>query len=122
MYLDIRRESFNKLIKEINCNKINDLMVEVPIEKTFSKSQNIHISFMSKSFDENFILTDEDKLLEIISSKHQKLKNMTPNGMMVPKRELALDFNNLLKAYIDILKSIDVYDFIENFHFPPNMD
>ena len=42
MYLDISKEkAFNKLIKEINCNKINDLMVEVPIE-TFFKNLRTH--------------------------------------------------------------------------------
>lgn len=122
MYLDIRRKNFEKLISKIKCNEINDLMVEVPIdEKLFQNLRTYTMIFMSKSFNENFILTDEKLLLENISLNHEKLKNMTPNGMMVPKRELALDFNNLLKSYVDILKSINVYDLIENFHFPPNI-
>ena len=122
MYLDIRRKNFEKLISKIKCNEINDLMVEVPIdEKLFENLRTYTMIFMSKSFNENFILTDEKLLLENLSLNHEKLKNMTPNGMMVPKRELALDFNNLLKSYVDILKSINVYDLIENFHFPPNI-
>ena len=122
MYLDIRRRSFEELSKNIECKKINDLMLEVPISNHLFEALDIYTKiYLSKSINVNHLILDENDLIKALIKNPNKLLNMTPNGMIVPKRELALDFNNLVKSYVKILESVNIYNFIEKFHFPPNI-
>lgn len=122
MSLDIRKKYFKKLTETFDCKKINDLMVEVKIRDDLFKNLQLYTSiYLSKCFNESSVITDKTLLIQKILNNKHLIKNMTPNGMLVPKRELSLDFNNILKSYIKILDSLNIFPKIENFHFPPNI-
>ena len=122
MSLELRRKYFADLTKDLKCNRINDLMIEIEIDQTLFDNLSLYAKiFLSKSVNKKEIILDEDLLVQkLIKDKH-KIKNITPNGMIVPKRELGLDFNNLVKSYIEILSQLNVFEKIETFHFPPNL-
>lgn len=46
------------------------------------------------------------------------LPNVTPNGLMLPKKEVFLEFNLLHKCVVGILKSLKIDDFIDLVHLP----
>ena len=122
MSLKIRRKYLQNLSKRFKAKKINDLMYEVDIPKVLFQNIKIAtINYMSKSFNDGETIINEKKLIEKLITKRKKLRNVTPNGMVVPKNEMSLEFNNIVKAYVEILKYMNIIDLIENFHFPPNL-
>jgi len=122
MSLDIRKKYFEKLRKKFRGKKVNNLMFEVNIPKNlFYNIKSATINYISKSFDDGEVIVDEKILIKKLLIKKKKIANMTPNGMMVPKKEISLEFNNVIKAYVEILKYFNFTDLVENFHFPPNV-
>jgi len=120
MSLKVRRIFFNKLSKRLNCKKINDLMLEIRLEKKlFDNLYNSVFNYISRCIGAKKIIDSEKKLLNIL--KKSNIKNITPNGMIVPKKEACLEFNLVVKSYIEILESLNIIDLIESFHFPPNI-
>ena len=122
MSLKIRKLYLKNLSKKFKSKKINDLMYEIKIPNNlFHNIQIAAINYISRCFNDNETIISEKDLIKKILSKHKKLNNLTPNGIIVPKIESSLEFNNLLKCYIQILKFLNIENSIEKFHFPPNL-
>ena len=122
MSLKIRKYYLKKLSSKFKNKKINDLMYEIKITKNLFKNiQSAAINYISRCFNDNETIITEKDLLKKILSKSNKLSNLTPNGIIVPKIESSLEFNNLLKSYVQILKYLNLESSIEKFHFPPNL-
>ena len=122
MSLEIRKKYLKNLSKRFKGKKINDLMYEIRIPKNlFNNIKSNTINYISKSFNDKETIFDETILLKKLANKRKNISNITPNGMMVPKKEIALEFNNVVKSYVEILKELKCTDLIENFHFPPNL-
>lgn len=122
MSLKIRKYYLKQLNKKFKGKKINDLMYEIKIpDNLFYNIKTSAINYVSKCFNDDEIVINENNLIKKIISKSDKLLNLTPNGMMVPKNENSLEFNILLKNYVQILKYFNFESLIENFHFPPNI-
>lgn len=120
MSLKLRRNFFKKLSKKLKCKKINDLMLEVNLDKKlFSNLQDAVFNYIVKSVNNKKKIYSQKDLLKYL--RKSKLENITPNGMIVPKKEVCLEFNMVVKSYIDILESIKIEPFTESFHFPPNI-
>lgn len=120
MTLKIRKKFFKTLSKKLDCRKINDLMIEINIEnKLFDNLYNATFDYVKKCLNTNKAIKTEKELFT--SLKKNKIKNITPNGMIVPKNEVTLEFNLIVKSYINILKSLNISKLIESFHFPPNI-
>jgi hypothetical protein len=78
--------------------------------------------YMSKCLpDNNKVILDEKKLLSKFEESKDDILNITPNGMIVPKRHLILEYNGLVKAFIDIINSLNIQDFILSWHIPLNL-
>ena len=122
MSLKIRKYYFSKLSKKFNCKKINDLMLEVKIPKELFYDISIKSKiFISKCLENSKLILDEKELLNKLILNKSKIKNITPNGIIIPKIHSSLEFNFLVKSYVDILKFLKFEDLISNFHFPPNL-
>lgn len=120
MSLKVRRIFFKKLASRLNCKKINDLMLEIKIEdKLFKNLYNATFNYVTKCFGTKKIIKSEKEIFDFI--KKNKIKNITPNGMIVPKKEVCLEFNLVVRSYIEILESLKIQDLIESFHFPLNI-
>jgi len=122
MSLKIRKYYLKKLGEKFKGKKINDLMYEIKIPTNlFYNIKTSTINYVSKCFNDDLLIINENKLLKKILSRSSKLSNLTPNGMIVPKNEISLEFNSLIKNYVQILKYLNIENLIENFHFPPNI-
>jgi hypothetical protein len=121
--LIIRKKNFKILLNNINCIKINDLMLEVIVPKNLI--DNITYAsrnYLSKCIQiKNNTFLKEDEIIKFFQKKNSSIKNITPNGMIVPKNEFTLEFNTIVKAYVDIINYCNITNFIKNFHFPPNL-
>ena len=122
MSLKVRKFYLRKLKKKFKCKKINDLMYEIKIpDDLFYNIKSLAINYISKSFNDGETITEEKKLINKLIKKRALLKNVTPNGIIVPKNEISLEFNNFLKGYVEIIKFLNFSELIDKFHFPPNL-
>ena len=122
MSLKIRKFYFKKFSKNFKGKRINDLMYEVKIPKNlFYNLKTSIINYISQCFNDDEIIISEKKLIKKIFAKSNKLINLTPNGLVVPKKENSLEFNVIIKNYVQILKHFNINNAVENFHYPPNI-
>ena len=122
MSIEIRKKNIAKLAKKFPCKKISNLALEVIIPKHLFEDISIATkTYIAKCIDTQNVILDEKKLLKKFIAKKKLIKNITPNGIIVPKAEVALEFNLLVKSYVDIIKFLNIDSLITNFHFPPNL-
>jgi hypothetical protein len=122
MSIQIRKKIIKQLSKRFRCKKVTDLMLEVKLPRNLFENLSIATkTYVAKSVDKKSIILNEKQLLKKFTSKRKLVKNITPNGMIVPKSEISLEFNLLVKSYVDIIKFLNIDNLITNFHFPPNL-
>lgn len=122
MSIEIRKKNIAKLAKRFSCKKITNLALEVNLPKSLFENLSIATkTYVAKCIDTKNIILDEKKLLKKFLNKKKFIKNITPNGIIVPKTDVALEFNLLIKSYVDIIKFLNIDKLITNFHFPPNL-
>ena len=122
MSLKIRKKNIALLSKKFPCKKISDLALEVKLPKILFENISIATKkYVARCIDQEKVILNEKKLLKKFLSKKKSIKNITPNGIIVPKTEISLEFNLLVKSYVDIIKFLKIDNLISNFHFPPNL-
>ena len=122
MSIEVRKKNIALLSKRFKCNKITDLALEIKVPKNLFENISIATkTYVAKCIDPKNIILNEKRLLKNFLTKKNLIKNITPNGIIVPKVEIALEFNLLVKSYVDIIKFLKIEDLITNFHFPPNL-
>lgn len=55
-------------------------------------------------------LSNPDKLLQILEERYDTVQNITPNGMIVPKRDLILEYNFFARAFAELFESLAISD------------
>lgn len=125
MSLDIRRKYFKKILKKIpfKTNKINDLMAEIILPKNQVKKFQIHlINYMNASVtNKKKFINNEKEILNYFSKFRNTIKNITPNGSIIPKKENNIEFSVLAKSYCELLNDLNIYSKVKKVHFPFNV-
>jgi len=125
MSLEYRRSRFQNLVRKFDPNLatlIDPLIARVKIdERLFHNLKTAVAVFISSSLPSGRFITDEEELLETFIRDRQLVKNCTPNGMMVPKREIAVQFNLVVRAFADIMESFSFDDLVVSWHVPLNV-
>ena len=67
------------------------------------------------------LLANETALLAETERQWDAIPNITPNGMVVPKRELNLEYNLFVAAFAALVASLGIDDLIEAWVHPPNL-
>jgi hypothetical protein len=67
------------------------------------------------------LLSDENALLAEMERQREAIPNITPNGMVVPKREVTLEYNLFVAAFAGLMDSLEIDGFIESWVHPPNL-
>jgi hypothetical protein len=100
LFIKSREDFFNKVVDNFSHKKLSNLIVSHEIdEKIFKKFSNEVIKYYTISKKFNFA-------------------NMTPNGKLVPKKEIELEFNNILILYRDLLDSMNLTSQISRYVIP----
>lgn len=95
-----RKKFFSKIKKKFDHEELSQLIVAHKIKKDISKRL---VTFAKKYF---------------LASKKYKFKNMTPNGMLVPKKEIENIYSNFTEAFRDLLISMNLEKNIAKCYFP----
>lgn len=122
MSLKSRQDRFSKMCKKFPAKKLNELIADFEIdEELFKRLQTAIVLYMSKCLPSRNIHTSEDDIINSFIKNRHDIKNMTPNGQLVPKKHLILEFNMVVQAFMAIIRSANIDDFIDTWHVPLNI-
>jgi hypothetical protein len=122
MSLEIRQQKFSLLEKQFKCERPSPLFLIHKIDEELYESLRLATCiYMSKSMGLKRPLLTEEAVMEKFVELRESVQNMTPNGMLVPKRHLILEFNAVVKAFVDIIATLKIEQFISSWHVPLNV-
>jgi hypothetical protein len=122
MSYESRVADFGELTSRFSCEMPGPLLCAHQIEpRAWQRLRTATALYMSRCLPGNRILLDEDELLHAFETERACIRNITPNGMIVPKREMILEFNALARALADIFESLGIGNLIVSWHYPLNL-
>ena len=122
MSLEQRMANFDQMAKRFPATRPAPLIaVYRPSAERFRQIQVAAATYMSKCLGEERFVLDEDDLLAEFQKKAGAIPNITPNGMIVPKRHLILEYNALVRAFVNIINELNIQPFISSWHIPLNL-
>lgn len=122
MSLDNRIAGLDNLGKRFPHTRCDNLLLEyqVPIPQ-FYNLQAAAAIYLSACLGLDHPELHEIKLLQNIEHAYPHLRNITPNGMVVPKKDFTLEYNLLVQAFSTVIRSCNIYDLIISWHVPLNL-
>jgi hypothetical protein len=125
MSLKSRYARFGNLVERFDPNKetlVDSLISRVRIDDRLYHNLKTAVAiYISGCLPSGQCITDENKLLEDFMLNRKKVRNCTPNGMLVPKREVLLEFNLVARAFMDVINSFNFGDLLHSWHVPLNV-
>jgi len=122
MSLQSRKKAFDLLTARFKCERPGPLLANHKIQPAlFHRLQVATAIYMSKCLGGNEFILDENELLKRFDEDYEKILNITPNGMIVPKRHTILEYNLLVQTFSMIIGTLDMQDLISSWHIPLNV-
>lgn len=122
MSLESRVKAFDVLSGRFPCERPSRLISVHKIRShLWEKLRLCAAIYMSKFLPGGQVILEEKELLNAYVMNQKNISNITPNGMIVPKRNSILEYNNLVRAYADIIGSLEIQDLIVSWHVPLNL-
>src|SRR3989344_3777965 len=123
MSLESRMESFGRLCDRFPCDKPSWCVADYKIpDEQFKNLQSAIAIYMSKGLPNQKLFTDDESIMseyaKVRAIDRSLIKNCNPNGMLVPKKENSLEYNAVVKAYMEIMNTMNVRDLIPSYHVP----
>ena len=122
MSLSSRKEGFDILASRFTNDRPNNLILSYkPSASATKKLQLATCLYISKTIGNDICITDETELLKTLNKHYDNIPNITPNGLIVPKRHLVIEYNLLVSAFINIVNELNINDLISSWHVPLNL-
>tara|TARA_A100001011_G_C14270789_1_gene826897 strand:+ start:339 stop:1238 length:900 start_codon:yes stop_codon:yes gene_type:complete len=120
-----RKKRIKKIIKYWDFKEIHDLMVEHNLNKSAYKNFKHAVkNYISKAMNIDYEKNDKLFIKNIdLEKKNLRLRNITPNGAVVPKREFHLEYNIVLREWSEIVKNFtkNKKNLLKKFRTTPNI-
>ena len=122
MSLEKRIRGFDHLGSRFSHERLDRVLIGYKIpDELFKRFQTAAATYISRCLPgEQYTLSDED-LMQRLEKHYSEIQNITPNGMMVPKRHLNVEYNLLVKSFADIIASCNINDLVSSWHVPLNL-
>lgn len=127
MALADREADFEKLTERFSCERITPLIAAHRIDPVYFERLRIASAlYLSKCMPDQKPVSLEllgrgEELLQEFARQQALAKNLTPNGIVVPKKNLILEHNLFIQAFADIIDQLNIGDFIEAWIAPPSL-
>lgn len=115
--LQKRIDTFSKMTSCFKHNKIHDLIVSYNIDDDLDILKAYVLAYMVASINYKKV----DDVFEYYEEFYYDIKNITPNGLIVPKRHTILEYNLLNRAFYNIIKKLKIDNYITSWHVPLNL-
>lgn len=122
MSLASRIEAFDRLSSRFSCRRPSRLISVYDIPKPAWESFLLAVKlYLCRSLPDRRTILDENQLLSEFISHWDRIGNITPNGLVVPKRYSVLEYNNLVRTFAELVDSLHIGDLISSWHIPMNV-
>ena len=122
MSLKSRVQAFDNMTRLFKCERPCPLIAVYQIpEMQWRHLRNTAAVYMSKCIPGHPLILDEEELLNTFHAQQNEIQNVTPNGMIVPKRHIILEYNALVRAFANIIDGLGIGDLILSWHIPLNL-
>ena len=120
--LEKRVESFSKMASSFEHNKVHDLIVVSDVaDSDIERLETIVKMYMSKCLGLDTFISDEYELLYRFNKEYNSIKNITPNGLVVPKNNTILEYNLLSQCFYNIIRKLKIDEYVTSWHIPLNL-
>lgn len=123
MSFESRKEKFLEVTSQFSCERPSPFLAIHPIRPGLYYDLLVAATiFISRCIPGQRVLLEDDELVSKFAEQVRAgaIWNCTPNGLLVPKRHLILEYNALVRAYINILRDMGIEDHILTLN-PPSM-
>lgn len=122
MSLASRTADFDVLAARFACARPSPLVcVHTIPEARWERLRLAALVYVSKCLPGAPVVLDEGELLDALRRHRHAVPNITPNGMIVPKRHTILEFNVLARAFADVVAGLAIDDLVQAWHVPMNL-
>jgi len=122
MSLATRVADFDVLAARFACARPSPLVCLHAIpEARWQRLRLAAFVYVSKCLPGAPVILDEDELMDALRRHRGAVPNITPNGMIVPKRHTILEFNVLARAFADVVAGLGIDDLVHAWHVPMNL-
>ena len=122
MSLSDRIWDYDKLCSRFTCERPSKLISTHQIEeKLWQKLQVATAIYMSRCLPSDEVILDEEALLDMFEQNQASIRNITPNGLIVPKKHTILEYNTLIRTFAEVIDSLKIEDLILSWHIPPSL-
>ena len=119
MSLEQREKRFNELCARFPCEHLGRLLAAYKIpDGLYETLRASSLEFLKTCLPIANKDCAEKDIMEKFEQSLPMIKNMTPNGKLMPKAYLTFDYNFFVRSVTDILESLCVEDLVENFNLP----
>lgn len=99
-----------------------DLLLEHPIEPKAFEALQTHVrSYISACLMTGGKILSSGEIVERLSDRHVDLPNRTPNGLLMPKADVTLEFTMLHKCFARIMSTLGIDGLTESWSLPINV-
>jgi hypothetical protein len=91
----------------VNAERIHALILRKKIPESVFRDLCVAVAmYASRSVSGQWVALSEDELMEQLRKHREHLRNATPNGLLTPKQNLTLEYNAVVKAYVDVIDAV----------------
>ncbi len=120
--LKARIKVFDALTAQFECQRPCPLIAVYQIpDVDWEHLRHAAAVYMSRCLPGNPLIQDEEELLGEFHARQEEILNVTPNGMIVPKRHTVLEYNALARAFARIIDGLGIGGQITSWHIPLNL-
>ena len=118
-FSDYGDKLFNQLGASLNGSRSWRLLVEQPLKEAQLVSIRYAVAaYLSECLGSPQPILDEAELLAEVRARKDDAVNITPNGLVVPKRDFIMPFNAVQRAVASAFKSLGIDEIVDAFHVP----
>ncbi|MES2965918.1 MAG: hypothetical protein V4760_18700 [Bdellovibrionota bacterium] len=120
MSLAVRRQRMDVLSSRVaNADRLDPLVFSAAIpEKEFQAVKSAAFVYLSRCLGGDRLITDEDELIAKMAENYTRIGNLTPNGKVMPKPWLNLEYNLFLRELARAIKTLGLDEEIEDYRLP----
>jgi len=117
MSLQSRISDFDIITNRFACQRPGKLVcAHQPTPDLWERLRVAAALYLSKCLPGNRVILDDAELIRAFETERSNIRNITPNGMIVPKRHTILEYNALARAFADIISALNIRDMIHSWH------
>jgi hypothetical protein len=118
-FSDYGDDLFKQLVASLNHSRVWRLLIEQPIGQSHLASIRLAVAtYISECLGSSCPILDEAELLSEVRARKDSAVNITPNGLVVPKRDFIMPFNAMQKSVAVFFSSLGINDLVESIHIP----